>query len=320
MATDRQTIRDQLRDDLRIDPNGKVWSDSVLNQLIHEAEIELARRNITITELETSDTFSTVIGQRTYDLGTSLNSVFSRIISVIYDVETVANYTASTIAFVDSNPDTITDTANGFVTAGFTAGMKLQVYNSTSNDGVDTLEIATVAAGTLTLVSGDTVTAESAGASISLIGRSDPSHQTVMRRVEDVRQFNTPGVNNVAGYPTRYAVNGNDLYFNVLPKEVATMQVQYVKIPDEMTTDGTNSDIPDELIPLVRLWAEYRAWGQVPGEEANQNDALQKFERELRRKITMRGLDDYALRQYNGVNWRAGQRPDGYTGRTFSVS
>lgn len=304
MATTRQTIRDQLRNDLRIDPNGKVWSDSVLNQLIHEGEIELARRNITITELETSGTFSTVIGQRTYDLGTSLSSVFSRIISVIYDFEVVANYTASTIAFVDSNPDTITDSAAGFVTAGFTAGMKLQILGSTSNDSSDVVEIASVAAGTLTLTSAASLTTEGAGASVSIVGRTDPDNQRALGRVEDIRQFNTWGLNNTVGYPTKYALNDNSLFLNILPKEADTMQVAYVKLPDLMAADGTNSDIPDEYIPLLRLWAQYLAWGQVPGEEAAQNNALSRFERELRRKITMRGLDDYSLRQYRTADWR----------------
>ena len=67
----------------------------------------------------------------------------------------LAVYNASTIAFVNSNPDTLTDTANGFVTAGFKVGMKLLVENSDSNDtdksantDVGYYTIATVAAGT----------------------------------------------------------------------------------------------------------------------------------------------------------------------------
>jgi len=68
-----------------------------------------------------------------------------------------------TIAFVDSNPDTITDTDNGFVDAGFKAGMKITVAvdGGHANDGNYT--IATVAAGTLTLVATDSVTALAAG-------------------------------------------------------------------------------------------------------------------------------------------------------------
>lgn len=75
-------------------------------------------------------------------------------------------YTAATIAFVDSNPDTITDSANGFVTAGFAAGDVVTVSGSTSNNRRFT--IASVSAGTITLISDNNVTTEAAGASITI--------------------------------------------------------------------------------------------------------------------------------------------------------
>jgi hypothetical protein len=75
-------------------------------------------------------------------------------------------YTAATIAFVDSNPDTITDTANKFLLKGFHAGDKIRVSGSVSNNKVFT--IATVVAGTITLVAGDALTAELAGASVTI--------------------------------------------------------------------------------------------------------------------------------------------------------
>lgn len=79
-----------------------------------------------------------------------------------------ATITGTGIAFVDSNPDTITDTGNGFVTAGFQAGDKIVVSGTTNNN--TTFTVATVAAGTLTLIPGDTVTAEAAGASVTITG------------------------------------------------------------------------------------------------------------------------------------------------------
>ncbi len=71
---------------------------------------------------------------------------------------------ATTIAFNDANPDTITDSGNGF--GVFTAGMIITVSGSTSNDG--TYTIASVTAGTITLVDGDTLTTESAGANVTV--------------------------------------------------------------------------------------------------------------------------------------------------------
>lgn len=73
---------------------------------------------------------------------------------------------ANTLAFVDSSPDTITDSGNGFVTAGFSAGQRIEVRGSASNDGFYTIE--TVAAGTLTLISTDTLTTETAGANATI--------------------------------------------------------------------------------------------------------------------------------------------------------
>ena len=66
-----------------------------------------------------------------------------------------------TLAFVDGDTanDTITDSASGFVTAGFVAGMTLLILDSTSNDTVATT-IKTVAAGTLTLNSTGLLTSE----------------------------------------------------------------------------------------------------------------------------------------------------------------
>ncbi len=75
-------------------------------------------------------------------------------------------YVASTIAFVDSSPDTITDTGSAFVTEGFEAGMRVRVSGSANNDG--TYFINTVAAATITLEADEELTAEAAGTEITL--------------------------------------------------------------------------------------------------------------------------------------------------------
>jgi len=77
--------------------------------------------------------------------------------------------TGTDIAFVDNTPnkDTITRTAADFVTAGFTAGDTLTVTGSTSNNSTS-LTLYSVAVGTLTMIAADTLTAEIAGASVTL--------------------------------------------------------------------------------------------------------------------------------------------------------
>jgi len=76
--------------------------------------------------------------------------------------------TATTIAFVSGSPATITDSGSGFITAGFLSGQFIKVTGSAQNNG--TYQLAAVAAGTLTLVSGQTLTSESAGASDTITG------------------------------------------------------------------------------------------------------------------------------------------------------
>ena len=74
------------------------------------------------------------------------------------------------IAFVDggASADTITDTGNGFIDAGFVAGDQITVSGSTNNNG-DYL-IAFLTAGTLTLSDGDSLTNEGAGDLVTILG------------------------------------------------------------------------------------------------------------------------------------------------------
>lgn len=72
---------------------------------------------------------------------------------------------AATIAFSENSADadTITDSGNGFLVAGFQAGDTITVSSvSGLNDG--TYTIATVAAGTITLLAKNDLTTETAGA------------------------------------------------------------------------------------------------------------------------------------------------------------
>lgn len=77
-------------------------------------------------------------------------------------------YTASTLTFAENTPanDTITDSAGGFLTAGFAAGMKLTISGSGSND--KNVTIYTVTASVITLISTDDLAVEAAGAAVTL--------------------------------------------------------------------------------------------------------------------------------------------------------
>lgn len=91
-----------------------------------------------------------------------------------YRFADIKTATGTTFSFVDNNPlqDTITRAAGSFVADGFEAGMRVQVIGSVSNNTYYT--IATVAAGTLTLIAANAVVAE-AGVAATLYGTfADP--------------------------------------------------------------------------------------------------------------------------------------------------
>ena len=112
--------------------------------------------------------------------GTSKDNLIDALIPVIQNlvVETLNNrfhlldssgddsiyYSGETIAFVDSGPDTITDSDEGFVDAGFTSGIDVDIFGSDYNDGIR--GVTTTAAGTLTLESAETLITEAAGNAI----------------------------------------------------------------------------------------------------------------------------------------------------------
>jgi hypothetical protein len=83
-----------------------------------------------------------------------------------YELDEYIYLNGITFAFNNVDPDTITDSDSGFVDAGFEAGHDILVEGSESNDGEYSL--ATVAAGTLTLISGDELTTEAAGENVTI--------------------------------------------------------------------------------------------------------------------------------------------------------
>jgi len=76
---------------------------------------------------------------------------------------TTAKYSSSTISFSDGS-DTITDSTNPFVTAGFSDGDKIRIQGSLSNDGDYTVDVA---AGQLQISNG-TTTLETIGERITV--------------------------------------------------------------------------------------------------------------------------------------------------------
>jgi hypothetical protein len=99
----------------------------------------------------------------------SWSGAITKIASVTATTLTKMFYMATTTIGFNNNgadPDTIVDTGNGFVTAGFAIGDKIVVSGSASNNGEYT--IAGVTANVITLSEDDSLTTEATGASVIL--------------------------------------------------------------------------------------------------------------------------------------------------------
>ncbi len=159
-------------------------------------------------------------------------------------------YTAATVAFVNGGEgvsDTITDSASQLVIEGFVANMPI-VTTHTTNLGP--FKIASVAAGTITLASTETLTTQSAGASYTITSQDDfgylPSDfwglmdrpyisgktwELLPLPSQDVKiQYTSAGVSRY------YEVRNNRLYVIPATSSDITIYGDYFKKPTEITS------------------------------------------------------------------------------------
>jgi len=96
----------------------------------------------------------------------------------------VATYTATTIAAVDGGAglDSLTDSANGFVTAGFTAGDEIVILGFTGGGAAAVLpiKVVSVAAGVIEVPTGSLV-ADAAGESVTITALSGGSLKGIFK-------------------------------------------------------------------------------------------------------------------------------------------
>lgn len=171
-------------------------------------------------------------------------------------------YTSDTIAFVDSGPDTITDSDNAFVTEGFVADMPITT-DSTGNAGP--FRLYTVAAGTLTLVSTDAVTAALAGSDVTITSDDSfgylPSDFWGLKNKpyldgKDYVLTPLPSVDieiayTSAGEPRHYKIRGTRMYVTPHTSSDYTIKADYFQRPTAITTTTATlpfNEIFDDLI------------------------------------------------------------------------
>ena len=135
--------------------------------------------------------------------------------------------------------DTITDSANGFLVAGFQPGDGITVSGSASNDG--TYVIDTVTAGTITLLAKEDLVTEAAGAVVKLVAsKSVPDGISV-----SVKAKNANGGRITVGYSSATALNTAGANFSLGNNETISLQVSNI---DQIWLDATVSGEGVEVI------------------------------------------------------------------------
>jgi len=192
-------------------------------------------------------------------------------------------YTAATIAFAENTPaaDSITDSANGLVTAGFEAGMHITTDHATN---AGPYEIATVAAGAITLVATDDLTLATAGSDVTitsddsfgdlpsdfggLIGKpylDGKTYPLLPLPSDDVALSFTS-----AADPQYYKVKGSRIYVTPHTGTDYTIKADYFSIPSPVT--ATTDSLPyfdlfgDAMAEAVMR--TYRSGEQVIGQDS----------------------------------------------------
>jgi len=173
-------------------------------------------------------------------------------------------YTAATISFNDSDPDTIDDSANGL--GNFQVGQTITVSGSTSNDGV--YVISTAAAGQIVLQAADALTAEVSGDTVTILavtypvasdhGRTidlvDMNNDIIL--IEDVgRSFDEydPDMD-YTNNPYFFSIQGTHYRLFYVPNGEITILDRYWKIPTALSADSDTSDLPEFCENFLVHW------------------------------------------------------------------
>jgi nitrous oxidase accessory protein NosD len=146
----------------------------------------------------------------------------------------------ATIAFNDNgaSPDTITDSASGFLAAGFQPGDQITVSGSASNDG--TYVIESVVAGTITLLNRNSLTTEIAGSTIKITApKAVPDGISVVIKAK----YGNAGIIHLADSSAK-ALNTSGGSFTLRNNESLSLQIENIQnIWLEATFSGNGVEV-----------------------------------------------------------------------------
>ena len=155
-------------DDVFYRVDNRPLASLVDNDKLLEREITLIREGYDISGLGVALKSVQFHGTKLFrdDVTIGFNSLTNTNWTTLIPASTDITGAASAITF--TSPDTISDSNNGFIAAGFKIGQPIMVSGSTSNDGYYT--ITDIAAGTITVASG--ITTESTAGPITIEART----------------------------------------------------------------------------------------------------------------------------------------------------
>ncbi len=177
----------------------------------------------------------------------------------LFTERTFRTFTVSgtTIAFNNANPDTITDSGSGF--GSFQTGMTIKASGSTSNNGIYMLHPTTApTSGMLTLQASDSLTAEAAGASVTIymmtfpvasdFGRAyhlvDLTNNRILTEDSAIAFSEDDPQMTTYNEPTHFSMQGDFYRFHYIPNGAYTMVDRYWKVPTTLSADADVYTLP----------------------------------------------------------------------------
>lgn len=154
-------------------------------------------------------------------------------------------YTATTIAFVSGTPDTLTDSANGFVTAGIQVGDVLTITGDSVGGNNIAITVASVTAGTITTTT-TAIVDDAAGDSVTLTSaRKYAKVGTTIKSFQMERRFT-----DVSVYQLCDGLRVSSMSLSVQPNSIVTgsfgmlgqgLVTSDTSVDDTLTAADTNS-------------------------------------------------------------------------------
>ena len=132
----------------------------------------------------------------------------------------------ATIAFNDNGAaaDTITDSANEFITAGFEVGDQIVVSGASNSGNNSTFEVTAVVAGEITIAARHSLTTEAAGATVKIV-----TNKTVPDGISVTvyAKFANTGIITL-GYSSATALNTGTGYFSLRNNSSVSLQINSI--------------------------------------------------------------------------------------------